>query len=70
MKTFKWKILVVFIFLLKNIDYGYLLELLRRGGSNEYPQTMYFSRNKTINVYPNKPQFYSIKVGLKGVKTI
>ena len=29
---------------------------------------MFFSRNKKINVYPCKPQFYCIKVGFKGVK--
>ena len=40
------------------------------GGSNEYPQSMFLSRNKKINVYPYKPQFYYIKVGFKGVKTI
>ena len=27
-----------------------------------------FSRNKKNNVYPCKPQFYSIKVGFKGSK--
>ena len=32
--------------LLKNIDCGYSLELPRRGGSNEYPQSMFLSRNK------------------------
>ena len=52
------------------IDCGYSLELLCQGGSNEYPQSMIFSRNKKINVYPCKPQFYCIKVGFKGVKTI
>ena len=31
---------------------------------------MFLSRNKKNNVYPCKPQFYSIKVGLKGVKII
>ena len=35
MKTFRWKILVVFIF--QNIDCGYSIEPPRRGGSNEYP---------------------------------
>ena len=30
----------------------------RRGGSNEYPQSMFLSRNKKNNVYPWKPQFY------------
>ena len=56
-----------------NIDCGYLLELPRRGGSNEYPQSMsfvFFSRNKKTNVYPCKRQIYCIKVGLKGVKTL
>ena len=52
----------------QNIDCGYSLEPPRRGGSNEYP--MFFSRNKKIYVYPCKPQFYCIKVGFKGVKTI
>ena len=41
-----------------------------RGGSNEYPQSMFSSKNKTNNVYPCKPQFYYIKVGFKGVKII
>ena len=42
----------------------------RRGGSNEYPQSMFLSRNKKNNVYPCKPQYYNIKVGFKGVKII
>ena len=42
----------------------------RRGGSNEYLQFMFLNRNKKNNVYPCKPQFYYIKVGLKGVKII
>ena len=40
------------------------------GGSNEYPQSMFLSRNKKKNIYPYKPQFYYIKVGFKGVKII
>ena len=54
----------------QNIDCGYSLEPPRRGGSNEYPQSMILSRNKENNVYPCKPQFYCIKVGFKGVETI
>ena len=42
----------------------------RRGGSNEYPQSMFWSRNKKNNVHPCKPQFYNIKLGFKGVKII
>ena len=50
----------------QNIDCGYSLEPPRRGGSNEYTQSMSLSRNKKTNVYPCKPQFYYIKVGFKG----
>ena len=54
----------------QNIDSWYSLEPPSRGGSNEYPQSMFLSRNKKKNVYPCKPQFYNIKVGFKGVKII
>ena len=54
----------------QNIDCWYSLEPPRRGGSNEYPQSMFLSRNKKTNAYPCKPQFYYIKVGFKGVKII
>ena len=54
----------------QNIDCGYTLEPPRRGGSNEYPQSIFLSRNNKNNVYPYKPQFYYIEVGFKGVKII
>ena len=54
----------------QNIDCGYSIEPPRRGGSNEYPQSMFLSRNEKINVYRFKAQFYCIKVEFKGVKTI
>ena len=54
----------------QNIDCGYSLEPPRRGGSNEYPQSMFLSRTEKNNVYPCKRQFYYIKVGVKGVKII
>ena len=54
----------------QNIDYMYPLEPPRGGGSNEYPQSMFLSRNKKINVCPCKTQFYYIKVGFKGIKII
>ena len=71
----KWKfsdkkIWYIFQISAQNIDYGYSLEPPRRGGSNEYPQSMYLSRNKKNNAYPCKPQFYYIKVGFKGVNII
>ena len=40
-----------------NIDSEYSLEPPRRGGSNEYPQSMLLSRNKKTNVYPVNPSF-------------
>ena len=36
----------------------------------EFPQFMFLSRNMKNNIYPCKPQFYSIKVGFKGLKII
>ena len=55
----------------QNIDFGYLLEPPRRGGSNEYPQSMFLAEIRTIMcVYSCKPQFYYIKVGFKGVNII
>ena len=54
----------------QNIDCGYLLEPPCWGGSNEYPQSMFLSKNNKNNVYPCKPQFYYIKVGFEGVKII
>ena len=60
----------IFNFSAQNIDCGYSLEPPRRGGSNEYPHSMFLSRNKKNNVYPCQPQFYYIKVGFKGVKII
>ena len=60
----------IFLISAQNIDCGYSLEPPQRGGSNEYPQSMFLSRNKKNNVYLCKPQFYYIKVGFKGVKII
>ena len=50
----------------QNIDCWYSLEPPHRGGSNEYPQSMFLRRNKNNNVYLCKPQLYYIKVGFKG----
>ena len=60
----------IFLVSAQNIDSGYSLELPQWGSSNEYPKSMFLSRNKKYNVYPCKPQFYYIKVGFKGVKII
>ena len=54
----------------QNIDCGYSLEPPRRGGSNEYPQSMFLSRYKKNNIYPCDLQFYYnvFTIGLKGSK--
>ena len=52
---------ILFLHIEKNVGFG---------SSNKYPQSMFLSRNKKINVYLCKPQFYNIKVGFKGVKII
>ena len=67
---FKMKNSDIFPISAQNIDCGYSLEPPRRGGSNEYPQSMFMSRQKKNNIYPCKPQFYFIKVGFEGVKFI
>ena len=73
--TKKWKLSDkknsdIFLISAQNMDCGYPLEPPRRGGFNEYPQSMLLSRNKENNVYPCKPQFYYIKVGFKWVEII
>ena len=54
----------------QNMDWRYALELPCWSGSNEYPQSMFLSRNNTNNVYLCKPQVCHIKMGFKGVKII
>ena len=43
---------IIFLILLKHIDYGYSLEPPRRGGSNEYPQSMFWTEIwKIFNIF-------------------
>ena len=58
----------MFFIPVQKIDCGCSLEPSR--GSNEYPQSMFLSKNNENNVYPCKPQFYYIKVGFKRVSII
>ena len=78
-ENFQIKISDIFHISDQNIDCGYSLEppqhrlsevVLTSTHSNEYPQSMFLSRNKKNNVYPCEPQFYYIKAGFKGVKII
>ena len=51
-----------FLFLLQNIDCGYSLELPRRGGSNVYPQTMFWAKiRKNLNFFHRNFQFLLVK---------
>ena len=51
-----------FLIFAQNIDCGYTLEPRRRGGSNEYPQSMFWNKNKK-NRYTSA---YPIKCGSRG----
>ena len=64
-ENFQIKISDIFHIYAQNINCGYF-----RGGSNEYPQSMFLNRNKKNNLHPCKAQFYYIKVRFKGVKII
>ena len=64
-ESFQIKVLIFIHISVQNIDCWYSLEPPRRGGSNEYSQSMFLSLNKKNNVYPCKSQFYYIKVGFK-----
>ena len=57
----------IFNILAQNIHCGYTLEPPLRGGSNEYPQCMFWIKNKKIVYTPANPSFFYIKVGFKGV---
>ena len=47
----------IFLIFAQNIDCGYTLEPPRRGGSNEYPQFMFWSKNKKNRYTPAYPSF-------------
>ena len=61
MKKYSDKISDIFHISAQNINCGYSL-------ANEYPQSMFLSRNQKYNVYPCRHKFYYIKVGLRGSK--
>ena len=45
-ENINYKLLIFFLIFAQNIYCGYTLEPPRRGGSNEYPQYMFWSKNK------------------------
>ena len=58
-EIFHWKNFDIFVIFAHNIDCGYTLEPPCRGGSNEYPQSMFWIKNKknTCSFTPAKPSF-------------
>ena len=57
MKNFTGKKNDIFLIFAQNIDCVYKLEPPRRGGSNEYPQSMFWSKNKKNRYTPAYPSF-------------
>ena len=56
---------VFFLFLLKNIDCGYSIEPPRRGGSNEYPQFMFWAEIWKISEFLSENyQFLVVKFSI------
>ena len=59
--TKKWKFSNknsdVFLYFCSKHRLCVLVRTASASGSNEYPQSMFLSRNKKNNVYPSKPQF-------------
>ena len=56
---------IIFLFLLKNLDCGYSSEPPRRGGSDEYPQSMFWAEIWKISefLYENLP-FLEVKFSI------
>ena len=64
--NFQTKFFYIFLIFAQNIDYGYTLEPPQRGGSNEYPQSMFWRKNKK-NMYTRvNPKFSIQKCGIRG----
>ena len=49
-ENFTRTILIFFLIFAQNIDCGYTLEPPRRGSSNEYPQSMFWSKIRKIGL--------------------
>ena len=62
-ENFHGNIFDIFLMFAQNIDCGYTLEPPRRGGS-EYPQSMFWSKNKKNMYTPAYPSF--AKSGIQG----
>ena len=67
-ENFQIKISDIFHISAQNIDCGYSLEPPRRGGSNEYPQSMFGAEISKIMYTPVNPSFTIKRWGLRGSK--
>ena len=56
----------IFLIFAQNIDCGYMFELPRRGGSNEYPQSMFWGKNEKNRYTPANPSFFLYKSVIQG----
>ena len=56
-ENFQLKNFDIFLIFAQNIDCGYTLELPRGGGSKEYPQSMFWGKNKKNRYTPAYPSF-------------
>ena len=65
-ENFHWNNFDIFLIFAQNIDCGYTLQLPRRGGSNEYPQSMFWIKNKKNRYTPANPTLYMYGWGLGG----
>ena len=64
-ENFQWKFFNIFLNFAQNIDCGYTLEPPRRRGSNEYPQSMFWSKNMK-NRYTLANPVFLYKSGVQG----
>ena len=55
-ENFQQNFFYIFLIFAQNIDCGYMLEP-PRGGSNEYPQSMFWSKSKKNRYTPALPSF-------------
>ena len=56
-ENFQYKNSDIFLIFAQNLDCGYTLEPPLRGGSNEYPQSRFWSKNKKNMYTPAYPTF-------------
>ena len=56
-ENFQLDFFYIFLIFAQNKDCGYMLEPPCRGGSNEYPQSMFWSKNKKNRYTPVNPSF-------------